>query len=84
MYKTYLSRFLKFLLELLNGPLVNTTTLVDQVPSGGRFSRVDVANNDKINVGLFLSHSIHITSIVKFGKFHSFTFILYTDNKSGF
>jgi hypothetical protein len=24
--------------------------------SGGRFSRVDVTNDDNVNVGLFLSH----------------------------
>ena len=28
------------LLELLDGPLVDTTALVNQVPSGGRLSRV--------------------------------------------
>lgn len=32
------------LLELLNGTLVNTTALVDQVTSGGRLARVDVAS----------------------------------------
>ena len=34
-----------FLLELLNSTFVDTTALVDQVTSGGRFSRVDVTND---------------------------------------
>lgn len=32
-----------YLLELLNGTLVNTTALVDQVTSGGRLAGIDVA-----------------------------------------
>jgi len=51
-----LSEFGGFLLELLNGTLVNTTALVDQVTSGGRFTRIDVADDDDVNVSLFLSH----------------------------
>merc|ERR1719431_1044063 len=51
-----LSRFLRLLLELLNSSLVDTSTLVDQVTSGGGLARVDVADNDNVNVGLFLSH----------------------------
>jgi len=51
-----LSEFGGFLLELLNGTLVNSTALVDQVTSGGRFTRIDVADDDDVNVGLFLSH----------------------------
>merc|ERR1719192_2175190 len=46
----------KPLLELLDGPLVNTSTLVDQVPGGGGLARVDVANDDNVDVGLFLFH----------------------------
>ena len=34
-----------FLLELFNSTLVDTTALVDQVTSGGRFSGVDVTND---------------------------------------
>ena len=30
--------------------------LVDQVASGGGLARVDVANDDNVDVGLFLSH----------------------------
>merc|ERR1719317_1709286 len=43
-----LSRFLRLLLELLD-----TSALVDQVTSGGGLARVDVANNDNVNVDLF-------------------------------
>merc|ERR1719495_2106487 len=51
-----LARLLSLLLELLDGPLVNTSTLVDQVAGGGGLARVDVANDDNVDVGLFLSH----------------------------
>merc|ERR1719189_171388 len=51
-----LARLLSLLLELLDGPLVNTSTLVDQVPGGGGLARVDVANDDNVDMGLFLSH----------------------------
>merc|ERR1719339_717968 len=51
-----LARLLGLLLELLDGPLVNTSTLVDQVASGGGFARVDVANDDNVDMDLFLSH----------------------------
>ena len=45
---------LTFLLELLDGTLVDTTALVDQVTSGGRLARVDVADNDHVDVSLVL------------------------------
>jgi len=51
-----LSEFSSFLFELLNGTLVDTTALVDQVTGGGRLTRVDVSDDDEVNVGLFLSH----------------------------
>ena len=44
------------LLELLDGSLVNTSALVDQVTGGGRLARVDVANDDNVDVSLFLTH----------------------------
>ena len=34
-----------FLLELLDGTLVDTTALVDQVTSGGRFTGIDVTDD---------------------------------------
>ena len=39
-----------FLLELLDGTLVDTTTLVDQVTSGGGLAGIDVADNDDVDV----------------------------------
>lgn len=43
-----------FLLELIDGTLVDTTALVDQVTSGGRLAGVDVADNDHVDVSLIL------------------------------
>merc|ERR1719158_703063 len=51
-----LARLLGLLLELLDGSLVNTSTLVDQVTGGGRLAGVDVADDDNVDVNLFLSH----------------------------
>ena len=47
-----LSELSGFLLELLNGTLVNTTALVDQVTGGGRLSGVDVTDDDDVQVSL--------------------------------
>merc|ERR1740122_864092 len=51
-----LARLGRLLLELLDGPLVNTSALVDQVTSGGRLARVDVADDDNVDMSLFLAH----------------------------
>ena len=51
-----LAGLLGLLLELLDGPLVDTSALVDQVTGGGRLARVDVANDDNVDVSLFLTH----------------------------
>jgi len=51
-----LAEFGGFLLELLDGTLVDTTALVDQVTGGGRLAGVDVADNDHVNVHLLLTH----------------------------
>jgi hypothetical protein len=40
-----LAEFSGFLLEFLNGTLIDTTTLVDQVTGGGRLARINVAND---------------------------------------
>ena len=53
-----LARLLGLLLELLDGPLVNATALVDQMTSGGRLARVDVADDDDVDVQLLLSHVV--------------------------
>merc|ERR1719341_3048377 len=63
-----LARLLGLLLELLDGPLVNATALVDQVTGGGGLAGVDVADDDNVNVDLFLSHfrsSFSTNSIVE-------------------
>jgi len=51
-----LAEFGGFLLELLDGTLVNTSALVDQVTGGGRLSGVDVADNDDVDMALLLTH----------------------------
>lgn len=40
------------LLELLNGTLVDTTALVDQVTGSGGLAGIDVADNDDVDVSL--------------------------------
>ncbi len=40
-----LSKFSSFLLELFDGTLIDTTTLVDQMTSRGRLARVDVTDD---------------------------------------
>jgi len=51
-----LAKFGSFLLELLDGTDVNTTALVDQVTGGRRLSRVDVADDDDVDVSLLFTH----------------------------
>merc|ERR1740129_1242118 len=51
------AHLLGFLLELFDGTFVDATALVDQVTSGGRLARVDVANDHNVDMGLFLRHS---------------------------
>jgi len=45
-----------FLLEFLDGSLVDTTTFVDQVTGGGGFTGIDVADDDDVDMGLSFSH----------------------------
>merc|ERR1711976_596623 len=45
-----------FLLELLDGSLVDTTAFVDQVTGGGGLTGVDVADDDNVDVCFCLSH----------------------------
>ena len=45
-----------FLLKLLDGTLVDTAAFVDQVSGGSGFTRVDVTNDDNVDVDLFFTH----------------------------
>ena len=57
-----------FLLELLDGTLVNSTALVDQVTSGGRLSGIDMTDDDDVNVSLLLSHVDELTNETNEGR----------------
>mmetsp|Transcript_27945 Transcript_27945/g.32873 ORF Transcript_27945/g.32873 Transcript_27945/m.32873 type:complete len:284 (+) Transcript_27945:509-1360(+) len=46
-----------FLLELLDGTLVNTSALVDQMTGGGRLTSIDVSDDNNGNVNLLLRHT---------------------------
>jgi len=46
------------LLELLDGPLVDATALVDQVAGGGGLAGVDMADHDQVSVGLDFPHCV--------------------------
>jgi hypothetical protein len=43
------------LLELLDGTLVDTTALVDQVTGSGGLAGIDVADNDDVDMSLLLT-----------------------------
>jgi len=45
-----------FLLELFDSSLVDTTAFVDQVTGGGRFTGIDVTDNNNVDVGFCFSH----------------------------
>jgi len=48
------TNFLGFLLVLLEGSLFDTTALIDHVTSGGRFTGIDVTDDDEVDMWLFL------------------------------
>lgn len=50
-----LTLFSGFLFELFDDSLIDTTALVDQVTGSGRFTRIDVTDNDQVNVNLITS-----------------------------
>jgi len=50
------SHLLSFLLELLNGSLVDTTALVDQVTSSSRLAGIYVSNDDDVYVVFLFTH----------------------------
>jgi hypothetical protein len=47
---------LSFLLELLDGSLVDAAALVDEMAGGGRLAGVDVTDDDNVDVNLLLRH----------------------------
>uniref|UniRef100_A0A2M4DKJ5 Putative secreted protein n=1 Tax=Anopheles darlingi TaxID=43151 RepID=A0A2M4DKJ5_ANODA len=51
-----LTHFLGFLLELLDRTLVDTAAFVDQMTGGGRLARIDVSDDDDVNMSLLLTH----------------------------
>jgi len=51
-----LAHLLGFLLELLDDTLVDATAFVDEMAGGGRLARVDVADDDDVDVQLFFTH----------------------------
>jgi len=53
-----LNYLLGFFLELLNGTLVDTTAFVNQMTGSSRLTRVDVSDNDDVDVNLFLAHFV--------------------------
>jgi hypothetical protein len=55
--KGLLAQLGSLLLELLDGTLVNTSALVDQVTSGGRLTGIDVSDDNNRNVNLLLGHT---------------------------
>ena len=77
---------LSFLLELFDGTLVDTAALVDQMAGGGRLARVDVANDDDVDVGLFLRH-VEVRFLTDFQRKLRFGFDSETNcrkNRTGF
>ena len=57
-----------FLLELLDGTLVDSTALVDQVTSGGGLSGIDMTDDNDVNVSLLLSHVDELTNETNEGR----------------
>ena len=51
------THFRSFVFELLDGSLVDVSALVHQVASRVRFTRIDVTDDDDIDMDLFFAHS---------------------------
>lgn len=50
-----LTLFSGFLFELFDNSLIDTTALVDQVTGSGRFTGIDVTDNNQVNMSLITS-----------------------------
>jgi len=55
-----------FLLELFDSSLVDTTAFVDQMTGGGRFTGIDVADNNNVDMSFCFSHDKDMTGLCKF------------------
>ena len=55
--KTITTNLFGFLLELLDGSLIYTTTFVDKMSSCCRLAGVDMPNNNNVKMGLFFRSS---------------------------
>jgi len=53
-----LAHLLGFLLELFDDTLVDSTAFVDEMAGRGRLARVDVTDNDDVDVELFFTHLV--------------------------
>ena len=51
-----LAELLRLLLKLLNRTLVNTTALVDEMARRRRLARIDVTNDNNVDVSLLLGY----------------------------
>lgn len=51
-----LTDIVSFLLESLDGSLINTTASVDEVTGSSGLTGIDVTNDDQVNMRLFLTH----------------------------
>ena len=57
------SYLLGFLLELFDDTLVDTTAFVDEMAGGGRLARVDVTDDDDVDVELFFTHLVVVKEL---------------------
>ena len=54
-----------FLLELLDGSFVDTTTFVDEMAGGCRFTGIDVTDDDNVDVKFFFCHFVRLANEVR-------------------
>ena len=54
---------LSFLLELLDNTFVDAAAFVDEMASGGRFSGVDMTDDDNVDVELFFTHLVVVKEL---------------------
>ena len=57
------------LLELLDGTLVDTSALVDQVTGGGGLAGIDVSDDDDVDMSLLLTARQFVSGLITARKF---------------